>query len=60
MTGADLRFTGVSKTYGSTVALSGVDAFIAQGESVAVMGPSGSGKDDARPGRCGGDRPRRR
>ena len=44
MTGADVRFTGVSKRYGTTVALSAVDAFIARGESVAVMGPSGSGK----------------
>lgn len=44
MSGADVCFAAVSKRYGSTIALSAVDAFIAHGESVAVMGPSGSGK----------------
>ncbi|MEL4505934.1 ABC transporter ATP-binding protein [Luteococcus sp. H138] len=36
--------TGLTKTYGPTVALSGVSLAIRLGESVAVMGPSGSGK----------------
>ena len=35
---------GLTKSYGSTHALSGVDLQIHPGESVAVMGPSGSGK----------------
>ena len=35
---------GLTKRYGSTVALAGVDLAIRAGESVAVMGPSGSGK----------------
>ena len=34
----------LAKTYGTTVALAGVDLSVRQGEAVAVMGPSGSGK----------------
>ncbi|MGH1489717.1 MAG: ABC transporter ATP-binding protein [Acidimicrobiales bacterium] len=45
MSGAgDIRFVGVAKSYGETVALAGADLMITSGESVAVMGPSGSGK----------------
>ncbi|MEL4356312.1 ABC transporter ATP-binding protein [Luteococcus sp. H154] len=36
--------TGLTKTYGPTVALGGVNLAIRLGESMAVMGPSGSGK----------------
>lgn len=39
-----LAARGLTKTYGSTHALTGVDLEIRPGESVAVMGPSGSGK----------------
>lgn len=39
-----LAATGLTKTYGPTVALGGVGIAIRPGESVAVMGPSGSGK----------------
>lgn len=39
-----LAATGLTKTYGPTVALGGVSIAIRTGESVAVMGPSGSGK----------------
>ena len=35
---------GLRKTYGSTVALAGVNLDITAGEAVAIMGPSGSGK----------------
>nr|WP_255447168.1 ABC transporter ATP-binding protein [Schumannella soli] len=35
---------GLSKTYGQTVALGGVDLAIGRGEAVAIMGASGSGK----------------
>lgn len=34
----------LSKRFGQTVALDGVDLMVAAGEAVAVMGPSGSGK----------------
>lgn len=39
-----LAATGLTKTYGPTVALGGVSIAIGARESVAVMGPSGSGK----------------
>src|SRR3954452_13729460 len=35
---------GLVKSFGSTIALAGVDVDVAAGESLAVMGPSGSGK----------------
>src|SRR5699024_5442030 len=34
---------GLAKHYGQTYALAGVDLDIGQGESLAIMGPSGSG-----------------
>lgn len=36
--------TRLSKSFGQTVALDGVDVGVAAGEALAVMGPSGSGK----------------
>ncbi|HWU46409.1 MAG TPA: ABC transporter ATP-binding protein [Humibacter sp.] len=39
-----LEAVGLTKTYGSTVALAGVDLAVPAGESVAIMGASGSGK----------------
>ena len=38
-----LQARGLVKRYGSTTALAGVDVDLADGESLAVMGPSGSG-----------------
>lgn len=39
-----LHAAGLTKAYGSSIALAGVDFRIAAGESVAIMGASGSGK----------------
>lgn len=39
-----LSTSALTKTYGPTVALAGVDLAVGAGEAVAVMGPSGSGK----------------
>ncbi|GIT78900.1 ABC transporter ATP-binding protein [Leifsonia sp. LS1] len=39
-----LSAAGLTKSYGSAIALAGVDVAIAFGESVAIMGASGSGK----------------
>jgi len=39
-----LSATGITKTYGRTPALAGVDIEIGEGEIVAVTGPSGCGK----------------
>ena len=39
-----LSCSHLSKTYGPTVALGGVDLTVHRGEALAVMGPSGSGK----------------
>lgn len=42
--GTFIRLAGLSKQYGSTRALTGLDLVINQGEFVAIVGPSGSGK----------------
>lgn len=42
--GAELTITGLSKRYGSAVALDGVDLDVAPGEFMTLLGPSGSGK----------------
>ncbi|MET8161004.1 ATP-binding cassette domain-containing protein [Sphaerisporangium sp. NPDC005289] len=39
-----LHGLGLRKSFGSTVALAGVELMVHQGEAVAIMGPSGSGK----------------
>ena len=39
-----LELRGVSKAFGPTVALDGVDLSVARGELVTLLGPSGSGK----------------
>ena len=39
-----VQFKGVTKRFGSTVVLDGVNLQIAQGEVVVLIGPSGSGK----------------
>jgi len=39
-----LLATGLTKSYGPTHALAGVDFTVGRGEAVAVMGPSGCGK----------------
>jgi putative ABC transport system ATP-binding protein len=39
-----LHAQSLTKTFGTTTALSGVDLIVARGESVAIMGASGSGK----------------
>lgn len=39
-----LEFRGITKEYGSTVAVSGLDLSVRRGELVTLLGPSGSGK----------------
>ncbi len=41
---ADLRLFGLTKHYGSTVAVDGVELAVADHEFVTLLGPSGSGK----------------
>ena len=42
--GAILQLDGLSKRFGETIVLDGIDLTIARGEIVALVGPSGSGK----------------
>ena len=39
-----IRLRGLRKTFGSVVAVDGVDLDVADGEFFAMLGPSGSGK----------------
>jgi spermidine/putrescine ABC transporter ATP-binding subunit len=41
---ADLALSGLTKTYGSTIAVDGVTLRVGTGEMVALLGPSGCGK----------------
>ena len=41
---AQLDIVGLSKRYGETVALSGVDLAVQDGEFLAIYGPPGAGK----------------
>jgi putative spermidine/putrescine transport system ATP-binding protein len=42
--GVGLSLRGLTKTYGSSIALDGIDLTIAPGEFMTFLGPSGSGK----------------
>jgi spermidine/putrescine ABC transporter ATP-binding subunit len=42
-----IRFEGVSRTYGDTIALDGLDLNVGEGEFLALLGPSGCGKTTA-------------
>jgi putative spermidine/putrescine transport system ATP-binding protein len=44
---ARIRFEGVSKAYGETIALDGFDLEVGDGEFLALLGPSGCGKTTA-------------
>jgi multiple sugar transport system ATP-binding protein len=41
---ADLKLVGVDKSFGTTMAVSGINIEIASGEFVVLLGPSGAGK----------------
>ncbi len=44
MSGAGIGIRGVSKRYGSTIALNGIDLDILPGEVLGIAGPNGAGK----------------
>jgi putative spermidine/putrescine transport system ATP-binding protein len=44
---ADVKFSGVERRFGETLALAGLDLEIGTGELIALLGPSGCGKTTA-------------
>jgi ABC-2 type transport system ATP-binding protein len=54
---AALAITGLTKRYGTTHALRGVDLVVAQGELVGLLGPNGAGKSTLVKIACGLVRP---
>jgi putative spermidine/putrescine transport system ATP-binding protein len=55
--GVAVRLEGLTRRYGSVVALDGLDLDIAGGELIALLGPSGCGKTTALRAIAGFDRP---
>src|SRR5262245_57883975 len=55
--GAALAVSGLTKRYGSTAALGGVDLEVGEGELVGLLGPNGAGKSTLVKIACGLVRP---